>query len=145
MRLSYILKWFPKASETFVLDELLAHQKAGIPLTIFSLLHSPDNMHQDYVSDLRVPIHYAPEGTLEQKADWIASLCTGSTTSTLSSRQAQPRRLISYPRKLAFLTPSQLTPETFIIKRLAQDLAHKLGRARFCITVSEYNHTYLRA
>ena len=52
MKLVYILKWFPKTSEAFVLDEVLVHQKAKVALTIFPSLRSPDNVHQNYVGEV---------------------------------------------------------------------------------------------
>jgi glycosyltransferase involved in cell wall biosynthesis len=145
MKLVYILKWFPKASETFVLDEILAHQKAGVALTIFSLLPSPDATRQDYVDDVTYPIQYAPNGTPEEKAEWIAFRCDGAThlhahfaasattVADLVSQKTQiPYSFTAYARDIYHQTVSP------------QDLAEKLGRARFCITVSQHNREYLR-
>jgi glycosyltransferase involved in cell wall biosynthesis len=36
-RLGYVLKVYPRLSQTFVVHELRAHERAGLPLTIFSL------------------------------------------------------------------------------------------------------------
>ena len=37
MHLGYVLKKFPRASETFVLNEILAQQRQGADVTVFSL------------------------------------------------------------------------------------------------------------
>ena len=135
-----------KASETFVLDEILAHQKAGVSLTIFSLFHSPDTINQDYVHEVRFPIQYAPAGSLEEKAEWIPLRCAGvthihahfaasaTTVADLVFQKTQiPYSFTAYARDI------------YHQDVLSQDLACKLGHARFCITVSQYNYAYLRS
>ena len=144
MKLVYILKWFPKASETFVLDEILAHQKAGVALTIFSLLQSPDSTHQDYVSEVRYSIQYVPEGTFDEKAEWIARRCEGAThihahfaasaTSValiVSKKTGIPYSFTAYARDI------------FHESVVRDELAEKVAQARFCLTVSHYNRDYL--
>jgi len=146
MKLVYILKWFPKASETFVLDEILAHQKAGISMTLFSLLHSPDSMHQDYVQEVRSPIQYTPEGSLEEKAEWIALRCAGATHihSHFAASATTVADLVSQKTHIPF-TFTAYARDIYHQDVLPQELAGKLGRARFCITVSQYNYKYLRS
>ncbi len=41
MKIGYVLKRFPRLSETFVLNEILALERAGIEVEIFSLLKPP--------------------------------------------------------------------------------------------------------
>ena len=41
MRIGYVVKRFPRYSETFVVTELLAHQAAGWEVEIFSLRPPP--------------------------------------------------------------------------------------------------------
>lgn len=145
MKLVYILKWFPKASETFVLDELLAQQRAGVAMTIFSLFASPDSSHQDYVDEFHYPVHYVPEGSLEEKANWVAARCNGAThlhahfaasaTSVAMKVSAQtgiPFSFTAYARDIFHDSVSR------------DELAEKVSRARFCLTVSCYNRDYLR-
>lgn len=61
MRLGYVLKKFPRISETFILNEILALQRLGAEVTIFSL-HTPDDgaFHRG-VADLSGPVVYLPE------------------------------------------------------------------------------------
>jgi glycosyltransferase involved in cell wall biosynthesis len=146
MKLAYILKWFPKASETFVLDELLAHQKAEVPLTVFSLLHSPDDMHQDYVQELRVPIQYAPETAIEQKAQWISRRCAGVTHihAQFAASATTAAALVSKITRIPY-SFTAYARDIYHRDVSTQDLAEKLSSARFCITVSQDNHRYLRS
>ena len=38
MKIGYVLKRYPRYSETFIVNEILAHEAAGLNLEIFSLL-----------------------------------------------------------------------------------------------------------
>ncbi|MFQ5596107.1 MAG: colanic acid biosynthesis glycosyltransferase WcaL, partial [Anaerolineae bacterium] len=37
IRVGYVLKMYPRFSETFIVNEILAHEAAGLDLEIFSL------------------------------------------------------------------------------------------------------------
>ena len=56
MRIGYILKKFPRLSETFILNELLALEAAGVEVEVFSL-HPPDDepVHAS-LAKLRAPV-----------------------------------------------------------------------------------------
>ncbi len=43
MRIGYVLKVYPRLSQTFVVSELRAHEAAGLPLTVFSLRRPKDS------------------------------------------------------------------------------------------------------
>ena len=36
-RVGYVVKRYPRFSETFIVNEILAHEAAGLPVDIFSL------------------------------------------------------------------------------------------------------------
>lgn len=55
-RIGYVLKRFPRFSETFILNELLAHEKAGAQVDIYSLLNPPDEPRHARLSTLRAPV-----------------------------------------------------------------------------------------
>lgn len=58
MRIGYVLKRYPRFSETFIVNEILAHEAGGLDVEIFSL-HPPNDTHfQDAISRVRAPIHY---------------------------------------------------------------------------------------
>ena len=40
--IAYVLKVYPRISQTFVVSEILAHEEAGLPLEIFSMRLSDD-------------------------------------------------------------------------------------------------------
>ncbi|CAN5712177.1 glycosyltransferase family 4 protein [soil metagenome] len=55
-RIGYVVKRYPRYSETFVVNEILAHEAAGAELEIFSLLPSNDTHFQDVISRVRAPV-----------------------------------------------------------------------------------------
>jgi glycosyltransferase involved in cell wall biosynthesis len=57
MRVGYVVKRYPRYSETFIVREILAHEEAGLEIEIFSL-HPPDDTHfQDLIARVRAPVH----------------------------------------------------------------------------------------
>lgn len=56
MRIAYILKKFPRLSETFILNELLALQRLGHELEVFSLRAPDDEPRHEALAELRAPV-----------------------------------------------------------------------------------------
>lgn len=54
--IAYILKRFPRFSETFILNELLAHEAAGASTCVYSLLAPPDEPRHAGLSRLRADV-----------------------------------------------------------------------------------------
>ena len=59
-RVGYVLKTYPRYSETFVVSEILAHEAAGLPVEIFALRPPSDSYFQDIISRVRSPVTYLP-------------------------------------------------------------------------------------
>lgn len=60
MHIGYVLKKFPRASETFILNEILALQRHGIDVTVFSLNRPDDGVFHAGLAELRRPVVYLP-------------------------------------------------------------------------------------
>jgi len=58
--IGYLLKTFPKLSETFILNEMLELERQGIALHIFSLRKPQDQYFHPSVSELKAPVTYLP-------------------------------------------------------------------------------------
>ncbi|MCB2134486.1 MAG: glycosyltransferase family 4 protein [Rhodobacteraceae bacterium] len=56
LRIGYVLKRFPRFSETFILNELLAHEAAGATLDVFSLLDPPDEPRHANLARLKARV-----------------------------------------------------------------------------------------
>jgi len=59
-RLAYLLKKFPRLSETFILNELLAQERLGRELHILSRRTPDDEPRHPELARLRAPIEYLP-------------------------------------------------------------------------------------
>jgi len=60
MCVAYIVKRYPRYSETFIVNEILAHEKAGLEIQIFALLPPQDSHFQDIISRVKAPVTYLP-------------------------------------------------------------------------------------
>jgi colanic acid/amylovoran biosynthesis glycosyltransferase len=60
-RVAYVLKMYPRFSETFVLSELLELERQGADLRVFSLKRPDDGIEHADVARLSAPVVYLPE------------------------------------------------------------------------------------
>ncbi len=60
MHIGYVVKRYPRYSETFIVNEILAHEAAGCEITIYALLPPEDTHFQEIISRVRAPVHYLP-------------------------------------------------------------------------------------
>jgi len=60
-RVAYVLKMYPRFSETFVLNELLELERQGVVLRVFSLKRPNDGIAHADVQRLRAAVTYLPE------------------------------------------------------------------------------------
>lgn len=59
-RIGYILKMFPRLSETFILNELLELERQGADATVFSLMFPNDGRFHGRLGELRLRTEYLP-------------------------------------------------------------------------------------
>ena len=57
-RIGYVLKKFPRVSETFILNEILELERQGADVTVFSLQWPSDGVFHPGLSELRNPVVY---------------------------------------------------------------------------------------
>ncbi len=60
-RVGYVLKMFPRLSETFILNEVLELEQQGVPIHIFSLKRPSEAAFHTQTKLIRSPITYLPE------------------------------------------------------------------------------------
>lgn len=98
-RVGYVLKKFPRLSETFILTELLALEERGVPLVIYSLRTPDDPRFHPELAKLRAEVRYVQAGSF---ADALARL----------TRRALPeQRHAMVARALTFAADPALAPE----------------------------------
>jgi colanic acid/amylovoran biosynthesis glycosyltransferase len=76
MKVGYVLKTYPRLSQTFIVSELLAHEACGLELEIFSLRHPKAEDRHAQASCVRAPVTYlgVPAGAPQPGNDRLAEL-----------------------------------------------------------------------
>ena len=72
MKIGYVLKRYPRYSETFVVNEILAHEAAGLEVEIFALRPPSDTHFQDIISRVRAPVNYLSASGIKATDFWTA-------------------------------------------------------------------------
>lgn len=60
-RVAFILKGYPRLSETFIAQEIHALERLGLPIHIVSLRHPTDHKRHPVHAEIAAPVHYLPE------------------------------------------------------------------------------------
>ncbi|HSK10253.1 MAG TPA: glycosyltransferase [Vicinamibacterales bacterium] len=72
-RVGYVVKVYPRYSETFIVNEILAHEAAGLPVEIFALRPARDTHFQDVIARVRAQVTYLGDGaSVKAEAFWTA-------------------------------------------------------------------------
>ena len=91
-RVGYVTKVYPRFSETFIVNEILAHESAGLTIDIFSLRRPQDTHFQNAISQVRAPVTYLPDGALKAEAFWdalrAASVLPGAEAGMVAAQTA---------------------------------------------------------
>jgi colanic acid/amylovoran biosynthesis glycosyltransferase len=80
-KVAYVVKRYPRYSETFIVNEILELEKQGVEIEIFSLRPCCDTHFQDSISRVRAPVHYVPYAGVKAQDLWtelrsaVGSLC----------------------------------------------------------------------
>jgi colanic acid/amylovoran biosynthesis glycosyltransferase len=77
VKVGYVVKRYPRYSETFIVNEILAHEAAGMEVEIFSLLPPEDGHFQDAISRVRAPVTYLQAKGLKASDFWSTLAETG--------------------------------------------------------------------
>ena len=70
---AYVLKMFPRFSETFILSELLELERQGVRVHVFSLKRPNDGLVHADVARVRAPVTYLPEWRLRSLPSFAAA------------------------------------------------------------------------
>lgn len=69
-KVGYVLKRYPRFSETFVVNEILALEAAGQPVEIFALRSVEETHFQDILGRVRAPVMRIPDRVKNPEAVW---------------------------------------------------------------------------
>ena len=60
-QIGYLLRSYPRLSQTFILNEILALEKIGVSIQIFALINPHEKVVQMQVDQVQAPVHYLDE------------------------------------------------------------------------------------
>jgi len=69
-KIGYVVKRYPRYSETFIVNEILAHESVGIEIDIFSLRTPNDTHFQNIISQVNAPVFYLPSSGIKATEFW---------------------------------------------------------------------------
>ncbi|MEY6432458.1 glycosyltransferase family 4 protein [Thioalkalicoccus limnaeus] len=72
LRVGYVVKRYPRYSETFIVNEILQHEEAGLPIDIFALRPVLESHFQDVLAAVRAPVSYIPDKVSKATSLWEA-------------------------------------------------------------------------
>ncbi|MBF6605336.1 MAG: glycosyltransferase family 4 protein [Chloroflexi bacterium] len=95
----YLTKRFPRLSETFILDEILGLEAAGVPLRLYALAHPGEEVVQPDVARVASPLVY-----LHPPGGWRQRMTTARATVAAHGRllARSPRRYLGVVGYLAW-------------------------------------------
>ncbi len=102
MRVGYVLKSYPRLSQTFIVNELLAHEAAGLSIEILSLRPPRDEPRHAGVARVRAPVHYL----------------AGADACAVGLADARAALLALRPRAAAALAAAEGEPEVEVFQAL---------------------------
>jgi glycosyltransferase involved in cell wall biosynthesis len=62
-QIGYLLRSYPRLSQTFILNEILALEKIGVSIQIFALTDPHEKVVQMQVDKVKAPVYYLDDGT----------------------------------------------------------------------------------
>lgn len=125
-RIAYVVKRYPRFSETFIVNEILAHEAAGHSVEIISLYPPNDTHFQDAISRVRAAVTYLSAEGLKAAELWnalerAAETCPEVWAQLAAARGAEVREVYQAVR----------------LARIIQERGISLLHAHFASTATE--------
>jgi len=71
IKIAYILKMFPRLSETFILNEMLELERLGVEITVISLKKPNEGKFHPQLSNLKAPVYYLDDLDAKKWVSWL--------------------------------------------------------------------------
>ncbi len=107
--IGYVLKVYPRVSETFVINEIRAQESLGQPVSVFSLHHPADTVSHGILDDLRSPVTYVEDAVPDEDdvAKARKQLRKHFGLSQADDQRFLPRKYVRLALSLACLADNQ--------------------------------------
>ena len=152
LHVGYVLKRFPRLSETFVLNELLQLQRLGAWVTVFALGRPDEVASHAALEELDAEVLYAPRATgpssrrVEAWGAWVAAEATARGVGHLHAHFATSATETAWEASRRSAIPFSFTAHAKDIYHEAVDLdwmRRAIEASAFTVTVSDANREYL--
>lgn len=147
MTVAYVLKTYPRLSQTFIVNEILAHEAQGLPLQIFALRRPKAEDLQADVSAVRAPVNYLDPASLTLQAAELAAAVRQHGITHLHAHfgnsAAEVARLAARQAGIGYSFTAHAR-DIFLDSVDGAALARRLQDARAVVTVSDFNLRHLR-
>ena len=144
LRVGYVLKRFPRFSETFILNELLALEALGVECHIFSLLTPPEEPRHARLAQLRAPVTYLSKsvGLVPAPVPEDDVLFAGSDPKSAASLRAKAAEVAQLARQagITHLHAHFGSDATTVALLAARDIG---GAYSFTAHARDIYHTYV--
>ena len=80
MKVAFVLKGYPRLSETFIAQEIEGLEQRGLDIHLFSLRHPTDTFQHPVHGRIKAPVSYLPEYLHHEPARVFKPLCTAIIT-----------------------------------------------------------------
>ncbi|MCX6047999.1 MAG: glycosyltransferase [Chloroflexi bacterium] len=137
LRVGYLLRSYPRLSQTFILNEILALEQLGVQVHVFAVTHPHEAIVQAQVADVQAPIDYLE---VAQQRRWWAILWEHLWVLLWSP--------YGYAKALAYVVrhpeidQGYNASSRYLCFRQAVYLAHLLGRERQCGNGIDHLHAH---
>ena len=101
-RVGYVVKRYPRYSETFVVNEILAHEAAGLDVDIFALRPPCDSHFQNIIAKVRASVTYIRKPIQGRVSDSLNSLSPTAASYFWGELQETAQVIPDFWSKLAF-------------------------------------------
>ncbi len=101
IRVGYVLKRYPRYSETFVVNEILAHEAAGLDIEIFALRPPAETHFQNIISQVRAPVYYIRKPIQGRVSESLNSLAPTAASYFWAELQEASKIIPDFWTKLA--------------------------------------------
>ena len=104
-RVAYVMKRYPRLSETFILNEICAMEALGEQLEIFSLLPPEPPPHHPMVARVRAPVSHLPKTWVRK----LGALARGHAAAATAAPVGYARAF-AHALRLSLASPAPLSP-----------------------------------
>ncbi len=73
LSVGYVVKTYPRLSETFILNEILALEERGVDITVFALHRPAEARFHEKLARVRADVKYAPDVRSTQVLEFLAA------------------------------------------------------------------------